>query len=240
MKLILCTRRHQNLDRVQFLHHLGNVHGPLIRSLPACTKYIRKYVQNPTRLPEDGVSTTTAFRHGTDRDAVSELWFDSQQDMMQALGEPTYHSIVRPDEESFNDLSQLIILATKELPLKVGGTGGPCIYKTFDYIKRRADIDEKTFHKHWERHADLLLSSDVYQRCVWKSVRNMVLPQEENPFGASAAYDGVVETWFTSFEDADRLGKWHADNQAILDSESEFIDASHSFSVVAEERTVIG
>src|SRR3954466_14559951 len=157
MKLILCPCRHQNLDRVQFFHRMANVHGPPKRSLPECTKYIRKYVQNPMRLPEDGVNITTAFRHETGRDAVSELWFDSQQDMMQALGEPTYQSIVRPDEERFNDLSQLIILATKELPLRVAGTGEPCIYKTFDYIKRRADIDEKTFNKHWEAHADLLL-----------------------------------------------------------------------------------
>jgi hypothetical protein len=239
MKLMLCSRRHPDMDRAQFFNHLANVHGPLVKSLPECTRYIRKYVQNQTRLPADGIHAATAFRHEQERDSVIELWFDDKQGLLQSLGESKYQTIVRPDEARFNDLSQLLILAAREVPYKpAAGTSAIC--KSFDFIKRREDLSHDAFEAHWARHADLLLAQGGYQQYVQQASRNVVLSQEENPFGASAPYDGVVETWFASFDDAQRWIAWRNDSRTVLESEAQFIDAVRSFSVLAEATPVIG
>lgn len=239
MKLMLCSRRHPDMDRTQFFDHLGNVHGPLVKSLPECTRYIRKYVQNHTRLPADGVHATTAYRHEQERDSVIELWFDDKQSLLQSLGEPKYQAIVRPDEARFNDLSQLLVLATREVPYKLADDGS-AVYKSFDYITRREDLSHEAFEAHWARHADLLLAQDGYRQYVRQASRNLVLSQDENPFGASAPYDGIVETWFASFDDAQRWMAWRNDSRTVLESEAQFIDAPRSFSILAEARPVIG
>lgn len=239
MKLMLCSRRNPAMNRTQFFDHLQNVHAPLVKGLPEIMKYLRKYVQNHTRLPEDCVTANTAFRHALERDSVIELWFDDKQSLLQSLGEPKYQAIVRPDEAFFNDFSVLIMLATKEVPMW-SSSGGAGNYKSFDFIKRRAGIDHQTFLAHWERHAALLAGASAYQSIVQKSSRNLALSQEDNPFGAMAAYDGVVETWLAGFEDAEKLSQFRLGNREVMESEAKFIDTENSFSVLAEQFSMVG
>lgn len=238
MKIVLCSRRHPALSRPQFYRHLLHHHAPLLKSVTEFERYVRKYVQNHARLPEDGVEVATAYPRALERDSVIELWFRDQQRLQEALAEPAYLAKIRPDEAFFNDLDKLIVLATSEQPV-----WNPDVprgrFKVFDFIRRREDCPPEGFARRWQEHVELLTEGAVWQATVGKAVWNAAVAQADNPFGTPAAFDGVLETWFEHVDDVDRLAAARRDDAAILASAAAFIDAASSFSVVAEEYQIL-
>jgi hypothetical protein len=238
MKIVLCSRRHPAMSRPQFYRHLLHHHAPLVRSVTAFERYVRKYVQNHARLPEDGVEVATAYPHALERDSVIELWFRDQQRLQEALAEPAYLARIRPDEAFFNDLDKLIVLATAEQPV-----WNPDVprgrFKVFDFIRRRTDCPPEEFARRWQEHTALLTESAVWRATVGKAVWNASVAQADNPFGTPAAFDGVLETWFEHVDDVDRLAAARREGVALQSDAAAFIDMDASFSVVAEEFQII-
>jgi hypothetical protein len=238
LKIILVPRRHPDMTRPQFFDYLANKHASLVKSVPEFTRYLRRYVQNHSRLAQDGADVTTPFQRAVDRDSVIELWFDDGHSFHRALAEPRYQEVIRPDEARFNDLPNLIVLATTEVA-GLPAQGGPTGFKLFDVMKRKADIDRTTFLARWQRHSELLRSRSAYRLAARKSVLNAIVADDSNPFGQPADFDGVMETWLGRFADAGVIAKLRLDDPELAASEVSFVDASASFSVLAVENPVI-
>jgi hypothetical protein len=238
LKVILVSRRNPQMTRPQFFEYLTNNHAPLVKSVPEFTRYLKRYVQNHSRLPADGADYSTPYRRAMDRDSVIELWFDDADGLHRGLAEPRYQELIRPDEAKFNDLSNLIVLATRET-VGVAAKGTPSDFKLFDVLKRRSDISRDEFGVRWKHHCDLLQTRDIYRHCVRKSTLNAVVPDEGNPFGQPADFDGVMETWLGTFADAAAVAKLQADDRELAESLRGFVDVKKSFSVLSLERPVI-
>lgn len=237
IKIILMAKRDPAMGRIEFFDYLAHRHAPLVRSVPEFCHFLQRYVQNHTRLPEEGADFATTFRRATERDSVIELWFDDGESLRRGLSLPRYMEVIRPDEARFNDLATLLLVATREVgQLPAQDVSTP--FKVFDVLRRRADLDRTTFLERWQSHLALLASRPAYRRLARKVVLNGVMPDEDNPFGVPAEVDGIMETWTGSFEDAGQLAALMSSDQEVAASLAGLVDAETCMSLLALEHPV--
>jgi uncharacterized protein (TIGR02118 family) len=92
----------------QFVTHHKTSHATLFMGLPASQQHVRRYVQSHNLgLDLPGMP---ASRY----DGVTEIWFDDVDGFAAVFGSPEYMATVRPDEESFLDLSAGDVFLTTE------------------------------------------------------------------------------------------------------------------------------
>ena len=107
IKLIVVIRRNAAMSPAQFHEYWRTEHARKVRSIPACAKYIRRYVQAHT-LEAEYATSEPAF------DGTAELWFDSVEDKDAFFSDPDYLAIVAPDERVFADMGQTRFLVCAE------------------------------------------------------------------------------------------------------------------------------
>ena len=107
IKLIVVIKRTAAMSHTQFHEYWRTRHALKVRSIPACAKYVRRYVQAHT-LDSEYAAGDPAY------DGTAELWFDSVQDKDAFFSDPDYLSIVAPDERVFADMEQSRFLLCRE------------------------------------------------------------------------------------------------------------------------------
>jgi uncharacterized protein (TIGR02118 family) len=107
IKLIVAIRRHPELSPAQFHEYWRTTHAAKVRSIPACARYIRRYVQAHTLDSEYGAGEPSY-------DGTAELWFDSLADRDAFFSDPDYLALVAPDERVFADMTQTRFFVTQE------------------------------------------------------------------------------------------------------------------------------
>ena len=107
IKLIVVIRRNAALTPAQFHEYWRTEHARKVRSIPACAKYIRRYVQAHT-LEAEYATSEPAY------DGTAELWFESVADKDAFFSDPDYLAIVAPDERIFADMDQTRFLVCAE------------------------------------------------------------------------------------------------------------------------------
>ena len=107
IKLIVVIKRSAAMSPAQFHEYWRTEHARKVRSIPACAKYIRRYVQAHT-LEAEYATSEPAF------DGTAELWFDSVEDKDAFFSDPDYLAIVAPDERVFADMEQTRFLVCAE------------------------------------------------------------------------------------------------------------------------------
>jgi len=92
----------------QFVTYHKTSHATLFMGLPASQQHVRRYVQSHNLgLDLPGMP---ASRY----DGVTEIWFDDVDGFAAVFASPEYMATVRPDEESFLDLSAGDVFLTTE------------------------------------------------------------------------------------------------------------------------------
>jgi uncharacterized protein (TIGR02118 family) len=107
IKLIVIVKRNAAMSPAQFHEYWRTQHARKVRSISACAKYIRRYVQAHT-LDEEYAAGEPAY------DGTAELWFDSLQDKDAFFSDPEYLTIVAPDERVFADMERTRFLVCRE------------------------------------------------------------------------------------------------------------------------------
>ena len=84
IKLVMCLHRRSDLTREQFLDYWLNKHGPFFQD-NATTMRAKRYVQGHTiDTPlNDGMRSSRGML--PEYDGVAEVWFESEQDLMEAM-----------------------------------------------------------------------------------------------------------------------------------------------------------
>ena len=116
IKLVMCLCRHPNLTRQQFQDYWLNEHGPFFQK-HAGDMRAKKYVQShtiDTPLNEE-------FRKSRgmlpEYDGVAEVWFESEEDMIQAMSSPEGQKLsaaLLEDEKTFLDHSRSASFLVRE------------------------------------------------------------------------------------------------------------------------------
>ena len=108
IKLTFALRRLDRLSRTEFQRYWVEEHAALVRRHAKALR-IRRYVQVHT-LDHPANELLRASRGGPEEyDGVAELWWDSLEDLSEAMGTPTGEAVGRElleDEKTFIDLSR--------------------------------------------------------------------------------------------------------------------------------------
>jgi uncharacterized protein (TIGR02118 family) len=107
IKLIVAIRRNPDMTPAEFHTYWRTEHARKVRSLAACRRYVRRYVQAHT-LDAEYADGEPAF------DGTAELWFDSVADKDAFYSDPEYLERVQPDERVFADMGATLFFVTAE------------------------------------------------------------------------------------------------------------------------------
>ena len=101
----MCLARRSDLTREQFQDYWKNNHAPLFMKNAAVMR-TKRYVQSHTlETPlNEGMRTSRGMR--PEFDGVAEVWFESEQDLIEAMGSPEFQDlseVLMTDESNFTD-----------------------------------------------------------------------------------------------------------------------------------------
>ena len=116
IKMIMCLRRHPDMTREQFQDYWLNKHGPFFQKNAGHMR-AKKYVQShtvDTPLNEGMISSMGML---PEYDGVAEVWFDSEEDLMEAMSSPEGQRLsaaLLEDEGNFIDHSKSSAFIVRE------------------------------------------------------------------------------------------------------------------------------
>ena len=108
IKLVMCLRRQSGMTREQFQDYWMNKHGPFFMK-NANTIRSKKYVQSLTIDTPLNQGLRNSRGMLPEYDGVAEVWFESEQDLMEAMNSPEGQKLsaaLLEDEGNFIDHSQ--------------------------------------------------------------------------------------------------------------------------------------
>lgn len=116
IKLVMCLCRRSDLSRAEFQDYWENQHGPFFQR-NADTMRSKKYVQSHTLDSplNDGMRESRGML--PEYDGVAEVWFDSEEDLMEAMGSAEMQQLsaaLLKDEGKFVDHSKSCAFIVRE------------------------------------------------------------------------------------------------------------------------------
>ncbi len=108
IKMTMFLKRHPELSHEEFVRHHIEDHGPLFRSIPEAETHVLRYIQTHPVTPPDGTVEQA------DYDGTAEIWFDTLAGMKAVLTSQVYQETVFPDEKTFLDHANTLILVGKQ------------------------------------------------------------------------------------------------------------------------------
>jgi uncharacterized protein (TIGR02118 family) len=123
IKVVMAIRRRDDVAPAEFHRYWREEHGPLARRLLEPLS-LRRYVQ--THTLETDLNAQLAAARGTIGafDGVAELWWDSLDDLLAALGSEEgqrANAALAEDEARFIDLERSSLFLTEEQVIFDGG-----------------------------------------------------------------------------------------------------------------------
>ena len=117
IKLIMCLTRRSDLSREQFQDYWQNSHGPFFMKNSGVMR-AKKYLQSHTISSplNDGMKASRGMRD--EYDGVAEVWFDSEEDLMEAMGSDEMQDLgeaLVADENNFIDHSKSSAFLVREV-----------------------------------------------------------------------------------------------------------------------------
>lgn len=116
IKFIMCLRRRPDLTREQFQDYWMNKHGPFFMKNAGVMR-AKKYLQSHTvdSPLNDGLRSSRGML--PEYDGVAEVWFESEQDLMDAMSSPEGQALgaaLLEDEGNFVDHANSSAFIVKE------------------------------------------------------------------------------------------------------------------------------
>ena len=116
IKLVMCLCRRSDLTREQFQDYWRNKHGPFFQKNAGIMR-AKKYVQSHTvDTPlNDGMRESRGML--PEYDGVAEVWFDSEEDLMEAMSSAEGQQLsaaLLEDEGNFVDHSKSSAFIVRE------------------------------------------------------------------------------------------------------------------------------
>ena len=119
IKLVMCLRRRSDLTREEFQDYWLNKHGPFFQQ-NAATMRSKKYVQSHTLDSPLNEGMISSRGMQPEYDGVAEVWFESEADLMEAMGSPEFESLgaaLLEDEGNFVDHANSTAFLVREVQL---------------------------------------------------------------------------------------------------------------------------
>lgn len=216
IKMMAALCRRPGMTHAEYLAYVQHVHGALATQEPAG---LRRYVQNHVHDAAFGTSAEAAYIQPVARDSVTELYWDSPQDMRATFAHEHVRTKVGPDGANFSatDLQLSLVATETELPVSCPGPGRGA--KVLHFLRAAPGLTLPDFFDRWaQAHARALANAALARAGLRRCVHNRQVP-EFNPmlayFGGLDVpiYEGVASLWF---DDATHLGAFRDYERALL------------------------
>ncbi len=105
IKLFMCLHRRSDISRDEFQDYWLNKHGPFFMKNAAVMRS-KRYVQSHTIDSPLNDAMKSSRNMQSEFDGVAEVWFDSEEDLMEAMGSSEMEELsaaLLQDEASFID-----------------------------------------------------------------------------------------------------------------------------------------
>lgn len=244
LTLIAAVRRKPGMTHQAFLHHLQHVHGPLSAANPL---HIRRYVQNHVFDASFGSDGDPAHLTEFGRDSVTELHFDSVEELAATMSDPYSREVIGPDGAHFNDLPSALALLTRPVvlapPPASGGDEGPV--KVLHFLHRSQGVTPDDFAERWRAaHEEVLAEEAPRVQALRGHVQHLQAPGAEKALrhfggGGEPAYAGVAVLYYDSPDEA--LTHFPSYERSLRERSAPsggFYDPSRSFVLYSREVTV--
>ena len=189
-----------------------------------------------------GSSAEAAHGQPVARDSVTELWWDTPQDMGTTFAHEHVRTRVGPDAANFGDTSRTLSLVAVEAEQPVASPGRATGAKVLHYLRAAEGLALTTFFERWaQAHERVMAASPLAAAAVWRCVHNRQVPEFNAMLAYFSAkdvpvYEGVATLWF---DDAASVGAFRAYERALLAVNAEpgaaFYQPAQSFFVYATE-----
>lgn len=192
VRMGLLTRK-PGVSNVEFRHHWRDIHGPLASRLPSLRGYHQNHVVDNLWRPDD-------FTRGKwSLDGISELWFDSVEDMRGAVHSDAYDAVARDHVLFVGDTG--LITAEQHVVVPISERDRRSI-KVISLLSRAQHVDGETFRREWLNASAELIASVPG---LIGYTQNLILDREIRP-GTSVPHemlpvDGIAEFWFENTTD---------------------------------------
>jgi hypothetical protein len=242
IKMLAAICRRPGMTHGEYLAYVQHVHGAIACENPVAMK---RYVQNHVFDSAFGSSAESAHSMVAARDSVTELYWDSAEDMRATFSHEHVRTKVGPDGANFSDTSvalSMVAIEAEQAVTHPGSFGGA---KVLHYLRSDAGLPLQEFFARWSQaHAYALEAAPVAGAALRRCVHNRQLP-EFNPmlayFGGRdiPIYEGVGSLYFDS---AHTIGAFRAYESALLaynaDPATRFYAPEQSFFLYATEMPI--
>lgn len=120
IKFVMCLTRHPDMTREQFQDYWTNNHGPFFMKNAAVMR-AKKYVQSLTLDTPLNEGLRNSRGMLPEYDGVAEVWFESEQDLMEGMSSPEGQKLgvaLQEDEGNFIDHSKSSAFIVREHEFK--------------------------------------------------------------------------------------------------------------------------
>jgi len=239
IKMMAAICRKPGMTHAEYLAYVQHVHGPLATQHPAG---LRRYVQNHVFDAAFGSEAQAAHGMTVARDSVTELWWDTPEDMGENFAHTHVRTKVGPDAANFADTSSTLSLVAVEAEQPVLQPGRATGAKVLHYLRAAAGLPLPAFCARWaSAHHQALAAAPRAAVTLRRCVHNRQF-SEFNPmlayFGTTdvAIYEGVASLWF---DDTASVGAFrdyeHALQAVNAEAGAAFYNPAQSFFVYATE-----
>jgi hypothetical protein len=239
IKMMAAVCRRPGMTHAEYLAYVQHVHGGISNENPLS---LRRYVQNHVFDAAFGSAAEAAHSMPVSRDSVTELFWDSPQDMGATFAHEHVRTRVGPDGANFGDVSRTLSLVAVEAEQAVPNPGQGGGAKVLHYLRSADGLALHDFFTRWQQaHARALEAAPVAAAAVRRCVHNQQVPAFNTMLAYFSAkdvpvYEGVASLWF---DDATSVGAFRAYERALLTINAEagaaFYQPAQSFFVYATE-----
>ena len=242
IKMMAAICRKPGMTHAEYLAYVQHVHGAISIEKPHT---LRRYVQNHVFDAAFGSGSEAVHSLTVARDSVTELWWDSAQDMGANFADEHVRTKVGPDAANFADASRTLSVVAVEAEQPVPNPGRATGAKVLHYLRAAPGIALPQFFERWAAaHQRALAAAPLAAAMVRRCVHNRQV-SEFNPmlayFGAKdvPVYEGVASLWF---DNTAAVGAFRDYERALLKINAEagaaFYDPAQSFFMYATEMLI--
>jgi uncharacterized protein (TIGR02118 family) len=221
LKVITLMKRHPDLSVSEFQAYWKNTHAPLVARLPGLEAYVQSHA-----LPKGYARGELLF------DGISEVWFQTADAYVQAMGSAAALDIWA-DQERFLQLDRKVVMPVDVHVIKNGEIPQGAV-KNIEFVNKRPGMDLIRFRSHWkEIHGPIASRIGSVRRYEQNHLAMVDYESHLTP-----VYDGLAITWFDSTQAMKDGAKTEAYEITRAD-EPNFLPDGHLPIIITTEHKVV-
>ncbi|MBV1788707.1 EthD domain-containing protein [Marinobacterium sp. D7] len=238
IKMIAAVCRRPGMTHAEYVSYLQHVHGAITLDNPLT---LRSYLQNHAFDAAFGTASEPSHSMVVARDSVTELCWDSAEDMRATFSSEYVRTRVGPDGRNFSDESVALSLVAEEFeqPVAQPAVGGGA--KVMHFLRAAEGLDLEAFFTRWAQAHEMALAAPEVTGSLRRCVHNRQRPEFNKMlayFGGKDVpiYEGVASLWY---DNASVIGAFRAYERALLEINAEadtaFYRPEQSYFIYATE-----